>query len=124
MIETHAASAYYYPLLIKHLWHAPLNNNPHQEIVSGSTKRFDYETLYSRIGKLASGLASIGVKFGDTVAVMDWDNHRYLECFFAIPMMGAVLHTINIRLSPEQILYTINHAQDDVLLRILGPFER
>jgi fatty-acyl-CoA synthase len=47
---------------------------------------------------------------------MDWDNHRYLECFFAIPMMGAVLHTINIRLSPEQILYTINHAQDDVIL--------
>ena len=47
---------------------------------------------------------------------MDWDNHRYLECFFAVPMMGAVLHTINVRLSPEQILYTINHAEDDVIL--------
>ncbi len=47
---------------------------------------------------------------------MDWDSHRYLECFFAVPMMGAVLHTINIRLSPEQILYTINHAEDDVIL--------
>lgn len=116
MIETHASAAYSYPLLIKHLWHTPLNNNPHQEIVSGTQKRFDYRSLYSRIGKLAAGLAAIGVNHGNTVAVMDWDNHRYLECFFAVPMMGAVLHTVNIRLSPEQILYTINHAEDDVIL--------
>lgn len=47
---------------------------------------------------------------------MDWDSHRYLELFFAVPMIGAVLHTINVRLSPEQILYTIDHAEDDVLL--------
>jgi fatty-acyl-CoA synthase len=47
---------------------------------------------------------------------MDWDSHRYLECFFAVPMMGAVLHTINIRLTPEQLIYTINHAEDDVIL--------
>ena len=78
--------------------------------------RYDYTTLFSRVGRLASGLAAIGVKAGDTVAVMNWDNHRYLECFFAIPMMAAILHTINVRLSPEQILYTINHAEDDVIL--------
>jgi fatty-acyl-CoA synthase len=47
---------------------------------------------------------------------MDWDTHRYLECFFAIPAMGARLHMINVRLSPEQILYTINHARDDLIL--------
>ncbi|MFA9419368.1 MAG: long-chain fatty acid--CoA ligase [Gammaproteobacteria bacterium] len=116
MIETHAASAYSYPLLIKHLLHTPLACNPDQEIVSADTMRYDYRTLHSRIGQLAGGLAALGVDEGDTVAVMDWDNHRYLECFFAVPMMGAVLHTINIRLSPEQILYTINHAQDDVIL--------
>ena len=116
MIETHAASAYSYPLLIKHLLHTPLACNPDQEIVSADTMRYDYRTLHSRIGRLAGGLAGLGVDEGDTVAVMDWDNHRYLECFFAVPMMGAVLHTINIRLSPEQILYTINHAQDDVIL--------
>ena len=115
MIETHAASAYNYPLLIKHLLHTPLACNPQQEIVSGK-RRYSYLTLRERIGQLASGLASLGVKKGNTVAVMDWDNHRYLECFFAVPMMGAVLHTINVRLSPEQILYTINHAQDDVIL--------
>jgi fatty-acyl-CoA synthase len=116
MIETHAASAYSYPLLIKHLLHTPLACNPDQEIVSADTMRYDYRTLHSRMGQLACGLATLGVGRGDTVAVMDWDNHRYLECFFAVPMMGAVLHTINIRLSPEQILYTINHAQDDVIL--------
>ena len=58
----------------------------------------------------------MGVKAGDTVGVMDWDSHRYLECLFAIPMMGAIIHTVNVRLSPEQILYTINHAEDDALL--------
>jgi len=65
---------------------------------------------------LASGLTALGVRPGDTVAVMDWDSHRYLECFFAVPMMGAVLQTVNIRLSPEQILYTLNHARADVIL--------
>ena len=47
---------------------------------------------------------------------MDWDSHRYLEAFFAVPMMGAVLQTVNVRLSPEQILYTLNYARADVLL--------
>ena len=108
--------AYQYPLLIKHLLHTPLNNAPDQEIVSGLQRRYRYREFRRRIGRLARGLSKIGVKSGDTIAVMDWDNHRYLECFFAIPMMAATLHTINIRLSPEQILYTINHAEDDVVL--------
>jgi fatty-acyl-CoA synthase len=109
-------SAYSYPLLIKHLLPAPGTQVARQEIVYADRRRYDYQTLQRRINRLASGLSQCGVKAGDTVAVMDWDSHRYLECFFAIPMMGAVLHTINIRLSPEQILYTINHAEDDVML--------
>ena len=116
MIETHAPAAYSYPLLIRHLWHTPLNNRPGQQIVSGESRRFDYTTLRERVGRLAAALAELGIGRGDTVAVMDWDTHRYLECFFAIPMMGAVLHTINVRLAPEQILYTINHAADDAIL--------
>lgn len=115
MIESHASAAYNYPLLIRHLWHTPLSAHADQHIVSGDN-RFSYRQIRERIGRLAAGLASIGVGHGDTVAVMDWDNHRYLECFFAVPMMGAVLHTVNIRLSAEQILYTINHAEDDVIL--------
>jgi fatty-acyl-CoA synthase len=68
------------------------------------------------VTRLAGMLQQQGVQPGDTVAIMDWDSHRYLECFFAVPMMGAVLHTINIRLSTEQLIYTINHAEDDVIL--------
>ena len=109
-------SAYGYPLLIKNLLRNPVRQFPDQEIVYGDFTRQTYRDLGERVGRLASGLAELGVKRGDTVAVMDWDSHRYLECFFAVPMMGAVLHTVNIRLSPEQILYTINHAEDDVIL--------
>src|SRR5919199_3435619 len=109
-------SAYSYPLLIKHLLHTPLAHAPEQEIVYRDLKRYDYRTLRRRIGQLASGLEGLGVGPGDTVAVLDWDSHRYLECYFAVPMMGAVLQMVNVRLSPEQILYTINHAESDVLL--------
>ena len=111
-----ATAAYDYPLLIKHLLHTPLFCAPDQEIVSGSGERYSYRTFRKRIGRLARGLTTLGVRAGDTVAVMDWDSHRYLESFFAVPMMGATLHTINVRLSPEQILYTINHAGDDIIL--------
>ncbi|MDG4583414.1 MAG: fatty acid--CoA ligase, partial [Candidatus Competibacter sp.] len=109
-------SAHYNPLLIKNLLGNPIRQFPTREIVYGDCTRQTYRDLGERIGRLASGLAGLGVKRGDTVAVMDWDSHRYLECFFAVPMMGAVLHTVNIRLSPEQILHTINHAEDDVIL--------
>ncbi|HYA40350.1 MAG TPA: long-chain fatty acid--CoA ligase [Syntrophobacteraceae bacterium] len=109
-------SAYSYPLLIKHLLRTPLIHAPKQEIVYRELKRYDYDTFAERVGRLANTLKSLGVAPGDTIGVMDWDSHRYLECYFAIPMMGAVLHTVNIRLSPEQILYTIDHAEDDVIL--------
>jgi len=109
-------SAYDYPLLIKNLLFCPVVDNPDQEIVYRSHYRGNYRQLRERVQRLAGVLAGLGVKRGDTVAVMDWDSHRYLELFFAVPMIGAVLHTINVRLSPEQILYTIDHAEDDVLL--------
>jgi fatty-acyl-CoA synthase len=111
-----AKSAYNYPLLIKQLWHTPLVQAPDQEIVYRDMKRFTYRQLHERIGRLASGLARLGVGAGDTVGVLDWDSNRFLEAYFAVPMMGAVLQTVNIRLSPEQIAYTINHAGSSVLL--------
>ncbi|MDD3763059.1 MAG: fatty acid--CoA ligase [Nevskiales bacterium] len=111
-----ASEAYAYPLLIKQLWHAPLNNTPDQEIVYRDRVRYRYRDLRQRVGRLASALAEQGVGFGDSVAVMDWDSHRYLEAYYAVPMMGAVLMTVNIRLSPEQILYTLNHARPRVVL--------
>ena len=109
-------SAYSYPLLIKDLLLTPLEHAPEQEIVYRDLRRYTYAELGQRIARLANGLEKLGVKRGDTVAVLDWDTPRYLECFFAVPMLGAVLHTVNIRLSPEQILYTLNHARDDVIL--------
>jgi fatty-acyl-CoA synthase len=114
--STAASNAYCYPLIIRHLLHTTPVCGRAKEIVYGDLHRYDYPAFLTRIQCLAEGLASLGVGPGSTVAVMDWDSHRYLECFFAVPMMGAVLHTINIRLAPEQILYTINHADDDVIL--------
>ena len=111
-----ASNVYEYPLLIKHLLHTPLAHNPHQEIVYANHRRYNYRTFRERIGRLANTFSGLGIGQGSTVAVMDWDSHRYFECFFAVPMIGAVLHTINVRLAPEQILYTINHAEDDLLL--------
>jgi fatty-acyl-CoA synthase len=111
-----ATSAYNYPLIVKHLWHAPLLQAPEQEIVYRNFKRFTYREIRGRIGRLASALFEIGVRPSDTVGVLDWDSNRFLEAYFAIPMMGAVLQTVNVRLSPEQIVYTINHAGSTTLL--------
>ena len=109
-------SAYSYPLLIKQLLHAPLAQTARQEIVYRDLRRLTYVELRDRIGRLASALAKIGVRPGDTVGVLDWDSNRFLEAFFAIPMMGVVLQTVNVRLSPEQIAYTIDHAGSSTLL--------
>jgi fatty-acyl-CoA synthase len=109
-------SAYAYPLLIKQLLHTPLATAPQQEIVYADKVRHTYQDLALRINRLGHALSRQGVQGGDTVAVMDWDSHRYLECFFGVPMLGAVLQTVNVRLSPDQILYTLNHAQASVLL--------
>ncbi len=109
-------SAHSHQLLIKTLLESPLSYNPDQEIVYGGDKRFTYSLFRKRINQLAGALIQLGVKAGDTVAVMDYDSNRYLECYFAVPMIGATLHTVNIRLPPEQIIYTVNHAEDDVIL--------
>ncbi|MEP5981211.1 MAG: fatty acid--CoA ligase, partial [Marinobacter alexandrii] len=111
-----ADNAYQYPLLIKQLLLSGPRLRPEQEICYGNRSKYTYTDLVERIHRLANALTDAGVKPGDTVAVMDWDTPRYLECFFAIPMIGAVLHTINVRLSPDQIVYTMNHADDAVVL--------
>jgi acyl-CoA synthetase (AMP-forming)/AMP-acid ligase II len=111
-----AKAAYQYPLLIKQLWHTPLLVTPDKEIVYRDLKRFTYRQLRERIGRLASSLSRLGVGAGDTVGVLDWDSNRFLEAYFAVPMMGAVLQTVNVRLPPEQIAYTIDHAGSSVLL--------
>ncbi|SAL86631.1 AMP-dependent synthetase and ligase [Caballeronia arvi] len=115
-LQAAAPSAYAYPLLIKQLLHTPFIQAPDQEIVYRGGTRMTYTGLGERIARLAGGLSRLGVQHGSTVAVMDWDSHRYLECYFAVPMMGAVLQTVNVRLSNAEIAYTINHAGAEVLL--------
>jgi fatty-acyl-CoA synthase len=107
---------YVYPLVLKKLLTTPLIYSPDREIVYRDQHRITYRTLHERIHRLANGLARMGVKAGDVVAVFEFDSHRYLECFFAVPGMGATLQTVNWRLSPEQIVYTVNHADAKVVV--------
>ena len=111
-----APSAYRYPLLIKQLLHTPLAVSPRQEIVYRDRHRYTYRDLRERLGRLASALSGLGVGPGTTVAVLEWESHRYLECYFAIPMSGAVLQTVNFRLAPEQVLYTLQDAGAKIIL--------
>lgn len=120
MIQTklipRTAEAYEPPLLIKTLLAQTLRYEPQREIIYRDLFRINYKQFNQRVRQLAQSLTQLGVSPGDTVAVLDWDSHRYLECFFSVTSMGAILHTVNVRLSPAQILYTMNHAQDKVVL--------
>lgn len=92
---------------------------PKKEVVSrtlSGTHTFTYKESVTRMRLLSSALEKLGIKKGDRVGTFAWNHHRHLEAYFAVPSMGAVLHTINIRLSEEHILYIINHAEDKVLL--------
>ncbi len=108
--------SYHFQLNIYNLLERTITWSPNQEIVYRDSFRYTYADFFNRVKRLASLYKKLGVKKGDVVGVMDWDSHRYLEHYYAVPMMGAVLHTVNIRLSPEQLLYTVNHAEDKVLV--------
>ncbi|MCC1491669.1 long-chain fatty acid--CoA ligase [Cognatishimia sp. F0-27] len=93
--------------------------HPGAEIVSvrteGDIHRETYAEAYARAGQLAHGLAGLGIAPGDRVATLAWNGYRHFELYYAISGMGAVCHTINPRLSAEQMLYIITHAEDRVL---------
>lgn len=111
-----ADNAQSFPLLIKHIFASAGRFEPANQIIYRGEQSFSYTDFVCRVKQLANALKAAGVEAGDTVAVMDWDSHRYLECYFAVPMLGAVLHHVNIRLSPEQVAYTMNHADDKLVL--------
>ncbi|WP_028490716.1 long-chain fatty acid--CoA ligase [Thermus islandicus] len=91
-----------------------------KEVVSrlhtGELHRTTYAEVYRRARRLMGGLKSLGVGVGDRVATLGFNHFRHLEAYFAVPGMGAVLHTANPRLSPKEIAYILNHAEDKVLL--------
>lgn len=77
--------------------------------------RYTYADLYARSGQLAGALKRLGVQPGDRVGTLAWNSYRHLELYFGIPCMGAVCHTLNLRLPPEQLIYIINHAADKII---------
>jgi fatty-acyl-CoA synthase len=109
-------SAYDYQLLLKHILHQGVAWAPDQEIIYRDQVRHTYSTMYQRVLRLGGALQALGVKQGTRVGVIEWDSHRYLEMYFGIPGIGAVLHTINPRLAPEDLVYTVAHAEDEVLI--------
>ena len=109
-------AVYDYQLLLKHLLEHGVAWAPDQEIVYRDQLRYTYREMYRRVLKLASALQRLGVKEGSKVGVIEWDSHRYLEMYFGIPGIGAILHTINPRLSLDNLIYTMAHAEDEVLI--------
>ncbi len=79
-------------------------------------RRIDFASLAQRVGQLANALQRAGVRQGDRVGTFAWNTQEHQEAYMAVPCSGAVLHTINIRLDPQQIAYIINHAEDRILL--------
>jgi fatty-acyl-CoA synthase len=108
-----------YPLTIDRILVRAKQNFPEQEIVSrladGSLHRYTYGEFYTRTLKLMQALRKLGVKPGDRVATFAWNSYRHMELYFAVPALGAVLHTLNIRLFPEQLVYIVNHAEDELI---------
>jgi fatty-acyl-CoA synthase len=103
---------------------------PHRPILTRTESglhRQTYEELGERTARLASGLGSLGVRPGDRVGSFAWNSFRHLELYFAVPCMGAVLHTLNIRLHPDQVAWIANHAGDRVIVlddSLVPVFER
>ncbi len=91
---------------------------PKKEIFTrdySGTFRYTYADFYRRVKRLANVLKELGIEKGDKVGTLAWNHHRHLELYFAVPCSGAVLHTLNLRLSPEQLTYVINHGGDRVI---------
>jgi fatty-acyl-CoA synthase len=106
------------PLLIAGILTHAVKNHPARGVVSrdgGEIVRFSYAQLGERAAQLAHALRRFGIRPGDRVASFAWNTHRHLELYYAVPGIGAVLHTANIRLFPEQVAATIAHAGDRLI---------
>ena len=108
------------PLLLDSLLERAGKLFPEVEIVSalpnGSVHRGTYRDLHQRARRLSATLLHAGIEAGDRVATLMWNQHEHLEAYFGIPATGAVLHTLNLRLHPDELTYIANHAQDRFLI--------
>ena len=109
-----------FPLTITHLWQRAREFFPRQEVVTRlpdkSLHRQTYADFAARTARLANALKKLGVGPGDRVATLCWNHRQHLEAYYAVPMMGAVVHTLNIRLHPSELLYIAMNAEDSVLI--------
>ncbi|THC46756.1 3-(methylthio)propionyl-CoA ligase [Massilia sp. Mn16-1_5] len=107
------------PLLISSIIEFAARHYPNGEIVSrrveGDMHRYTYRDCEQRARRMAKVLEGLGVQMGDRVATLAWNGYRHLELYYAVSGSGAVMHTVNPRLHPEQIAYIVNHAEDQYL---------
>ncbi|WP_322800767.1 long-chain fatty acid--CoA ligase [Thermoflexus sp.] len=107
-----------WPLTLHHFLDRAARLFPRKEIATRTAAgmhRYTYADFHQRVHRLAHALNRLGIGRGDRVATFAWNTYRHLEIYFAAPCMGAVLHTLNIRLAPDQLIYIINHAEDRVI---------
>src|SRR3954452_2588281 len=107
-----------HPLTLQHVLTRMRTMNGHEEVVTlteAEPERLTYAELGERVDRLCHALTALGVKQGDRVATFSWNTQRHLEIYLAAPCMGAVLHTLNIRLFPEQLRYIVEHADDRLM---------
>jgi len=109
-----------FPLTLTHFLERARTHFPNGEVVSRlgdrSLHRYRYRDFHKRTCKLVNALTRLGVKPGDRVATLCWNHYRHLELYFGVPSMGAVLHTLNLRLHPNEIAYIASHAEDKVVV--------
>jgi fatty-acyl-CoA synthase len=108
-----------HPLTLQHLLGRMRSLYADSEVVSvrgDDRSRATFGEVAERVDRLAAALAELGVQRGDRVATFSWNNRQHLEAYLAVPCMGAVLHTLNIRLFAEQLTYVVNHAEDTVII--------
>ena len=108
-----------YPLLVRHIADRAATVFGERELVSrgqDGVERTTYARVVERAHRLASALHELGIRPGDRVATFAWNSHRHLELYLAVPSMGAVLHTLNIRLFEDDLRYIVEHAADRVVV--------
>jgi fatty-acyl-CoA synthase len=108
-----------FPLTLQHIFQFGRTVHANSEVSTydgSSLSTATFAEVAERTDRLAAALAELGVEPGDRVATLSWNNQRHLEAYFAVPCMGAVLHTLNIRLAAEHLIYIIEHAEPKVLL--------
>ncbi len=104
-----------YELTVDKIFYSSVRNNPDQVICYRDT-RITYREFRNKVYALARGLVKSGLQKGEKVAVLEWDDLNYLMLYYAVPLAGGVLHTVNIRYSPELIFYTMQHAGDRIVV--------